>query len=711
MRASEPLRDGVVDRDGVLLHYEIHGRETYGREVYGEDSPTIVLLPTWSIIDSRFWKAQIPYLARHYRVVTWDGRGSGRSSRPEGSAAYTHSQFAADGLAVMDATGTEQAILVALSCGALWGIQLAADHPGRVSGLVSLSPAVPLAPGLPERKFYSFDEDYEATEGWAKYNAAYWRHDYEDFLWFFFGRMFTEPHSTKQIEDCVGWAMQIDPSTLIDSTHGLSACGRESFTSVCEQVRCPVLVMHGDEDAIRAHAQGAALAKLTGGSMVTIEGGGHGPQARDPVLVNTLIRQFVDSVVPPPPRNRTWTRALRRPKRALYVSSPIGLGHAQRDVAIADELRKLHPDLQIDWLAQEPVTTVLAARGERIHPASAYLASESAAVESEAAEHDLHAFQAIRRMDDTLVNNFMVFADLVKDEPYDMWVGDEAWDIDYFLHENPELKNTAFVWMTDFVGWLPMPDGGAREALLTADYNAEMIEQRARFRRIRDRSIFVGQPEDIVPDRFGPDLPAIRPWTQANFDFSGYVTGFDPAAYADRAALRADLGYGPDEQVCLVTVGGSAVGTSLLRKVIAAHTVASEKVEGLRTVVVAGPRIDVDALPRHPGLEVHGYVPELYRHLAACDLAVVQGGLTTCMELTANRRPFLYFPLAHHFEQNFHVRHRLDRYGAGQRMDYRESDADSIATAIAAEIGRSTDYLPVETDGAARAAAMIAEVL
>ena len=226
-------------------------------------------------------------------------------------------------------------------------------------------------------------------------------------------------------------------------------------------------------------------------------------------------------------------------------------------MAIADELRRLQPDLQIDWLAQHPVTTVLAAHGERIHPASAFLASESAALESEAAEHDLHAFQAIRRMDDTLVNNFMVFADLVADEPYDAWLGDEAWDIDYFLHENPELKNTSFVWMTDFVGWLPMPDGGDAEARLTADYNAEMIEQRARFRRIRDRSIFIGDPEDVVPASFGPGLPAIREWTEENFEFAGYVTGFDPAAHADRAALRAELGYAPDEQVCLVTVGGT----------------------------------------------------------------------------------------------------------------------------------------------------------
>ena len=151
---------------------------------------------------------------------------------------------------------------------------------------------------------------------------------------------------------------------------------------------------------------------------------------------------------------------------------------------------------------------MLESRGERIHPLSAELASESAHITAESSEHDLNAFQAIRRMDEILVANFMVFHDAVEGGEYDLVIGDEAWDIDHFLHENPELKRTAFAWMTDFVGWLPMPSGGDREAFLTADYNAEMIEHVERFPRIRDRAIFVGEPDDIVPDDFGPGLPA-----------------------------------------------------------------------------------------------------------------------------------------------------------------------------------------------------------
>jgi UDP-N-acetylglucosamine:LPS N-acetylglucosamine transferase len=145
--------------------------------------------------------------------------------------------------------------------------------------------------------------------------------------------------------------------------------------------------------------------------------------------------------------------------------------------------------------------------------------------------------------------------------------------------------------------------------------------------------------------------------------------------------------------------------------VIAAFPHAKQRVPDLRMIVVCGPRIDPRSLAAAPGLEVVSYVHNLYRHLAACDLAVVQGGLTTSMELTAARRPFLYFPLRHHFEQNFHVRHRLERYGAGRRMDFDDSTPEVIAAAIAEEIGSDVDYRPVETDGAKRAATRIAELL
>jgi pimeloyl-ACP methyl ester carboxylesterase/predicted glycosyltransferase len=703
MRACQPVVDGYVERDGVKVFYE----------VFGQREPTVLLLlPTWSIVHSRFWKMQVSYLARHYRVLTFDGRGNGRSDRPARADAYRPEEFVADALAVLDAAGAERAVVAGPSRGGMTAALLAALHPDRVLGLVCVNPMVPLAPPLPGRR-HSFTERLDTTKGWAKFNQHFWRAHYPEFARFFVEQAFNEPHSSKPIEDAVGWALETDPETLIltvTATSPLQDAAR--FRALCQRIVCPTVVLVGGDDAVTAPAQGQALAEVTGGSIHTIDHGGHAPHVRDPVLINRLLRQFIDGLHPRP-QARTWTRALRRPPKALYVSSPIGLGHTRRDVAIARELRTLHPELQVDWLAQDPVTRVLDAEGERIHPASRHLANESAHIESESAEHDLHCFQAWRRMDEILLANYMVVDDLLDQEHYDLVVGDEAWEIDHYLHENPERKRTAYAWLTDFVGWLPMPDGGQPEVELAADYNAEMLEHIARYPRLRDRAIFVGNPEDIVPDTFGPDLPSIRDWVQAHYDFAGYVTGFDPAAFGDRQELRERLGYHSDQQVCVVTVGGTGVGASLLRRVIEAFPLAKRAVPELRMVVVTGPRIDPAGLPvgRQEGLELRAFVPDLYRHLAACDLAITQGGLTTAMELTANRRPFLYFPLAHHFEQTFHVPHRLGRYRAGRRMDYTTTDADAIADAIAAAIGREVDYRPVQRDGAHRAAALLAELL
>jgi len=367
--------------------------------------------------------------------------------------------------------------------------------------------------------------------------------------------------------------------------------------------------------------------------------------------------------------------------------------------------------VEIDWLAQDPITNVLLAEGERVHPASRWLASESGHFASEACGHDLHCFQALRNMDEILVANFMLFQEVVEEGLYDLVVGDEAWDVDHFWHENPELKRGAHAWFTDFVGFLPMPDGGDHEAFLTADYNAEMIEHVANFPRLRDTSIFVGNPHDVVPDSFGPDLPGIREWTEEHFDFCGYIPGFTPPTPDQVAEWRAELGYHPDELICVVTVGGSGVGQDLLDLAIAAHPIAAASLPALRTIAVAGPRIDPGRCASHPRLEVHGYVDRLCRHLAVCDLAIVQGGLTTTMELTASKRPFIYFPLGHHFEQNFHVRHRLDQYGAGTCMDFAATDPEMLAAAIVDIIGTPVRYRDVETGGARRAAAMIAALI
>jgi pimeloyl-ACP methyl ester carboxylesterase/predicted glycosyltransferase len=706
-RARYPDTEGFAERDGQRLSYE----------VYGEGEETVFLLPTWSLVHSRHWKMQIPYFARHFRVLVMDGLGNGRSDRCRDPRRYGAEQCARDCLAVMDETGTERAVMVSLSRGAQYLLELGNQAPERVAGAVFIGPMFPYTPShwsalLRPQASWKFFQRASFYRWWGRMNPVHWQEDYPEFAQWFISRCFPEPHSTKGIEDGVEWALDSDPQTLAATAGGPIHKKRSTLREIAQGLDCPVLVFQGDRDKITPPRDGRALARLADGQLEMVPGAGHFPHARKPVQVNLALRDFSEDAFERErtPRDPTVYRPDGRPS-ALFISSPIGLGHAQRDVAIARELRRLEPDLQIDWLAQDPVTRVLEGEGERIHPASAHLANESRHIESESAEHDLHCFQALRRMDEILAANFMLFHDVVRDERYDLWIGDEAWELDYYLHENPREKRVPFAWLTDFVGFLPMEDGGERESYVTADYNADMVDHIDHHPEVRDLALFVGNPDDIVPERLGPQLPMIRDWTERHFDFTGYITGFDPDDLGDRSKLRAELGYGDDERVCIVTVGGSGVGADLLRRVIAAFPAAKQRVPDLRMIVVAGPRIDPGSLPTHHGLEVVPYVHNLYRHLAACDLAVVQGGLTTSMELTAQKRPFLYFPLRHHFEQNFHVRNRLERYGAGRRMDFDESPPEAIAAAIAEEIGREVDYLDVEADGAARAGRSLAELL
>jgi pimeloyl-ACP methyl ester carboxylesterase len=285
-RARYPDEEDYVERDGVRVFYE----------VYGNGAPTVFLLPTWSIIHSRHWKMQIPYLARHFRVLTFDGRGNGKADRPVEPEAYHEREFAADALAVMDASDTEQAVIVGFSMGAQRSLVLAAEHSERVLGAAFIGPSFP-GGGEPlrERWEYDFDTEYDTEEGWAKFNKHYWLRDYRAFLHFFMSRIFTEPHSTKPIEDMVGWGLETDARTLI-ATMETPALTPEDARALAARVRCPVLVVHGENDAVVSLSRGIALAEQTGGELMTLAGSGHAPHARDPVKVNLLLREFVDSV-------------------------------------------------------------------------------------------------------------------------------------------------------------------------------------------------------------------------------------------------------------------------------------------------------------------------------------------------------------------------------------------------------------------------------
>jgi pimeloyl-ACP methyl ester carboxylesterase/UDP:flavonoid glycosyltransferase YjiC (YdhE family) len=686
-RARLPDQSGfAVAKDGLRTHYE----------VFGSGLKTIVFMPANTISHSRLWKGQVHYLARHFRVVVYDGRGQGLSDFPEPAKLWTATARVDDCLSVMDATGTDSAYIVGIcSDGVLPSMCLAAAHPERVLGIVAISPGLPyVTPRHPNRQ----------EPEWVEHlNDDFVLSHHAEFLEFFFGHMFPEPHSTKQLEDAVAYGLDSTAELLV-ADEELPAKTGEEVEAICRQVKCPVLILQGDRDNCQPIERSRILERITGGRYVPLPGSGHIPNARHPVRVNKLISEFAGLPAPVIKRNG-------KGPRAILVSSPIGLGHAWRDVAIARELRRQVPGLEVEWLAQPPLTTLLAAAGEKVHPASAELAPEAKHVDAEQGQHELHAFNMIRRMDEILCANFMVFHDVVSREHFDVWIADEGWEIDHFLHENPELKTSPYVWMADFVGFMPMPGGGPREAFLTADYNAEMLEHIAQHPEVRDLSIFIGEPEDVVGEPFGPGLPMIPDWTNEHFQYAGYVLPFDPSELSDTKALRRELGYDPSKPLIVAGAGGSAVGVHLLHRIAEAFALLKHDVPDAEMILVAGPRLDPAGFKPVDGMRVVGYLHEGYKTLACCDLAVVQGGLSTTMELIANRRPFIYIPLRNHFEQNWHVARRVQRYGGPAPTDYDEATPEKLAAQMRERLGAKVNYKPVAPGAAARAASLIAKLL
>ena len=296
-RARQPDETGFVERDGVRVFWER----------YGDGTPTVLLMPTWSLVHSRHWKLQIPYLARLFRVVTFDGRGNGRSDRPTESDAYADTEYVADALAVLDATGTDRAVVAGLSMGAGYTLRLAAEHPNRVLGAVFIGSTMPILDrpsDEPEVQVGpSFAEPPRDDSDWAKYNAHYWRRDLPGFAaWFVGDKIFTEPHSSKPIEDAIGWALETDAESLISVQYGpylwppddwQRVAGEGRAMPFVRHVRCPAQVIHGDDDHISPWAVGERLARELRAPLLTIAGGGHAPQGRWPVVVNRAIREFV----------------------------------------------------------------------------------------------------------------------------------------------------------------------------------------------------------------------------------------------------------------------------------------------------------------------------------------------------------------------------------------------------------------------------------
>ena len=395
--------------------------------------------------------------------------------------------------------------------------------------------------------------------------------------------------------------------------------------------------------------------------------------------------------------------------RVLFISGSLGLGHVTRDIAIAQELRRQLPGINIVWLATHPASLLLESVGEILLPEASQYVNENVFAEQSAHGSKLNLLSYLLKARGAWAKNVQVFASIAGSQRFDLVIGDETYEINLALRERPDLKRFKFVMIFDFVG-LDSMTGNPFEKLGVYIYNRKWChDYRKKKKPPYDLGLFVGEIEDVPDKPFGFNLPNRRQLATAMYKPVGYIFPFTPSALSDKSAIRKKLGYGP-EPLIIASIGGTSIGKELLELCGEAYLILHDKVPSLRMVLVAGPRLKIDSLKVQNGVEVRQFIPQLYEHFAACDLAIVQGGATSTLELTALRRPFIYFPIEGHTEQAT-VARMLERHGAGTRMSLSQTTPALLADTISGMIKRTVSYREIPTDGAQKAAQLIAQLV
>ncbi len=284
---------GRVERDGVGIGYE----------QVGQGAPALLFLPAWMITNSGLWAAQRDALSDQFRCLFYDARGSGRSDRPTEPERYQSTQLVADTIAVLDATGADRAVLVGNSLGGMVGYLTAALHPDRVAGLVLISATIDLtgdehAPFV--RAIATFDDDLPGVDGWARYNRHAWQRDYPGFARWFVDTALGEEATAEARQDGVRMALDTTPEVLaagVTARSGQPAAEQAArLRATAGHINCPVLVIHGDRDAVVPPAWSAALAATLDTAVAPLPGAGHCPQVTRVAEVNGLISDFAASI-------------------------------------------------------------------------------------------------------------------------------------------------------------------------------------------------------------------------------------------------------------------------------------------------------------------------------------------------------------------------------------------------------------------------------
>ena len=394
-------------------------------------------------------------------------------------------------------------------------------------------------------------------------------------------------------------------------------------------------------------------------------------------------------------------------KRVLYISGSVGLGHVTRDIAVARSLRKLNPNLQIDWLAEEPATTFLKSEQEKVLEDSSKMTHGNRLLPDPEA-YDINVMRWLANLRKQMSINANTIIEIARKGNYDLVVGDETFDLTFEFWDDPQKKTFPFAMMYDCYGADQM-SSNPKDMFFTWYINRLWDKFINSHGKVADRFLFVGELEDIEDKSLGLFLPNRKSSAEKGLDFVGHILRFNPRDYADKQEVRRRLGY-DDSPLVLVTKGGTAAGKPLLDLCIAAFPHAQKAIANLKMVIFCGPSIDPGSLKGPAGVDIRGYEPKLYEHMAASDLVITQGGHTTVNETMALGKPFLVFPLEHHFDQMETVR-RCDEQGAGVRMRFYQTTPEMLGESIVANLGKKVTYPDVKYNNGERAAGILSEML
>jgi len=396
-------------------------------------------------------------------------------------------------------------------------------------------------------------------------------------------------------------------------------------------------------------------------------------------------------------------------KKILYISGSLGLGHITRDLAIAAQLRQLIPGVEIEWLAASPATDVLSDAGEKLVSGAEKYANENLSAEKAAKGSSLNILSYLLKSRREWKKNIDFFLNLISSKKYDLVIGDETYEINLALREHPEMKNFPFVLILDFVGLDAMTLNPLEQLGVYYWNRVWSRDYRLHKKPPYDLAIFVGEPEDVPDKSFGFGLPNRREYARALYTFVGYIFPFSPAGFSNKLKVKKDLGYGP-EPLLICSIGGTAIGKELMEFCGKATKIVKNKIPDIHAVFVAGPRLAAENVNLPDGIEVKGFVPRLYQHFAACDIAVIQGGATSAFELAALHTPFIYFPLEGHCEQA-NVSRILTKRGIGIKMNLSTSTPEMLAEKIISMFDTNFAFPDIPVDGARKAAEAITKLI